>query len=108
MNQPMSGALPPWVTAESSSSCVLRLKVVPGARRSELAGVLGDRLKVRVAAPPEEGKANLAVVSLLASMLSVGARAVEVASGHSQPQKLLRVGLAADVAAARLHVQLRG
>jgi uncharacterized protein (TIGR00251 family) len=43
----------------------LRLKVVPGASRSGVAGVLGDRLKLRVAAPPSEGLANRAVLELL-------------------------------------------
>jgi uncharacterized protein (TIGR00251 family) len=54
-----------------------------------LAGVLGDRLKVRVAAPPEGGKANRAVVELLTDWL-VGA-SVELVSGHGTPLKTVRV-----------------
>ncbi|HSD71700.1 MAG TPA: DUF167 domain-containing protein, partial [Thermoanaerobaculia bacterium] len=50
----------------------LRIKVVPGTSRSEIVGALGDRLKVRVAAPPERGKANDALVALLREWL--GAR----------------------------------
>ncbi len=44
----------------------LKVKVVPGASRTQLSGWLGDMLKVRVSAPPEKGKANAAVEALLA------------------------------------------
>ncbi len=108
MSEPAAGTWPPWVVAESAASCVLRIKVVPGARRSEVAGVLGDRLKVRVAAPPEDGKANHAVVVLLADELGIAARCVEVAAGHGQPQKSLRVALPAEAVAARLGPRLGG
>jgi uncharacterized protein (TIGR00251 family) len=63
---------------------------VPGASRSEIAGVLGDRLKVRVAAPAEGGKANEAVLELLRGWL--GTEDVRVASGHGGPAKTIRVG----------------
>lgn len=67
----------------------LSIKVVPGASRSEVAGVLGDRLKVRVAAPAEGGKANRAVVALLKKWL--GAKGVEIVSGFSSSEKTVRV-----------------
>jgi uncharacterized protein len=62
---------------------------VPGASRSEIVGVLGNRLKVRVAAPPEAGKANRAVIELLRGWL--GVREVEIASGASSPEKTVLV-----------------
>jgi uncharacterized protein len=68
----------------------LRLKVVPGAARSEITGVLGDRLKIRVAAPAEEGKANRAVIELLREWL--GTRNVQIVAGRSSPEKIARVG----------------
>lgn len=67
----------------------LRIKVVPGASRSEIAGVLGDRLKVRVAAPAEGGKANRAVVELLRNWL--GTRHVEIIRGLSRAEKTIRI-----------------
>ncbi|MGE5277884.1 MAG: DUF167 domain-containing protein [Acidobacteriota bacterium] len=71
----------------------LALKVVPGASRTAIAGPLGDRLKVRVAAPPEKGAANRAVVELLREWL--GVRDVEIVAGHGNPEKTARVrGLA--------------
>jgi uncharacterized protein len=67
----------------------LAIKVVPGASRSAIAGVLGDRLKVRVAAPAEGGKANRALVRLLAEWL--GVREVEIIAGGSSAEKTVRV-----------------
>lgn len=67
------------------------IKAVPGARRSEVAGWLGDRLKVRVSAPPEDGRANRAICELLAAGLGIRPEAVKVVRGASNPQKTLSI-----------------
>lgn len=85
----MSDPLPPYARV-TARGLELRLKVVPGARRTEPAGVLGDRLKIRVAAPPEDGKANRAVLALLTERL--GTRDVALVAGHGRPEKLVRLG----------------
>jgi hypothetical protein len=72
----------------------LRLKVVPGASRSRVVGLLGDRLKVQVAVPPVDGAANRAVRQCLAAWLGISETAVEVLAGHNAPLKLL--GIPAD------------
>jgi uncharacterized protein (TIGR00251 family) len=69
----------------------IRIKAVPGASRDALAGMLGDRLKVRVSAPPEGGKANKAIAALLARELGVRPAQVEIISGHTSPEKTVRV-----------------
>ncbi len=69
----------------------LQVKVVPGAAREEVAGWVGERLKLRVTAPPEKGKANAAVVSLLAGVLGVPRARVRIASGGSSPLKTVEV-----------------
>jgi uncharacterized protein (TIGR00251 family) len=69
---------------------LLAIKAVPGARRDELAGALGERLKVRISAPPEDGKANKAICALLADALGVRPSAVEVIRGHSSAEKTVR------------------
>jgi uncharacterized protein (TIGR00251 family) len=69
----------------------VRVKAVPGASRSRIAGELGDRLKIQVAAPPEDGKANKAVAQVLATWLGLAKSEVELVSGASQPAKVFRV-----------------
>jgi uncharacterized protein len=79
------------------------IKVVPGASRDRVVGLLGDALKIQVAAPPEQGKANAAVCALLAIVLGVPPRAVRVAAGSAQPRKTVAVaGLTAMLTETRL------
>jgi hypothetical protein len=70
---------------------IVTVHVQPGARRSEVVGPHGDALKVRVAAPPVDGKANRAVAALLADVLGVPRGAVELVAGAGQRRKRLRV-----------------
>ncbi|MFG0260309.1 MAG: DUF167 domain-containing protein [Phycisphaerales bacterium JB041] len=79
------------IIAPVEGGVTIRLKAVPGAKRDELSGVLGDRLKVRVSAPPEGGKANKAICALLADALGVRKRDVEIVSGSTNPEKTARV-----------------
>jgi uncharacterized protein (TIGR00251 family) len=67
----------------------LKVKVVPGASRTEVVGRLGEALKVRVAAPPEGGKANREVVALLAAKVGLPVAAVTVVSGQASPSKVV-------------------
>ena len=69
----------------------LRVKVVPGSSRDQIIGWLGDALKIKVMAPPEKGKANDAVVKLLAAALGLTNDAVTVVGGHSSPSKAISV-----------------
>jgi uncharacterized protein len=76
--------------------------VIPGASRPEIAGVLCDRLKVRVAAPAEGGKANRAVIELLRERLGLAARDLEIVSGHSSRDKTVRIRGPADLIEEKL------
>jgi uncharacterized protein (TIGR00251 family) len=69
----------------------LEIKVVPGASRNQISGWLGDRLKIRVQAPPESGKANKAVQKLLAKELGISPRDITITSGTSSPLKTLEI-----------------
>jgi uncharacterized protein (TIGR00251 family) len=69
----------------------LAIKAVPGARRDEIVGPLGDRLKVRVSAPPEGGRANAAICALVASALGVRTADVRVVAGHGRAEKVLEI-----------------
>ena len=75
----------------SDGTASVRVKAVPGASRDGIAGAIGDRLKIRVSAPPEGGKANKAIVRVLAEALGVRAADVTLESGSSNPVKVLRV-----------------
>lgn len=102
MSQPESIHAAVEPTTDGSGVC-LRVKVVPGASRDKVVGMLGDRLKVAVSAPPEAGKANKAVCKLLSSVLGVPPRDVTVTAGHTQPAKTLMVtGISVEQAAQRL------
>lgn len=81
----------------------LNIKVVPGARSDQIAGMLGERLKVRVAAPPEDGRANASVCRVIAEALGLKAGAVSVVAGHSSPEKTIEIsGATADQVRALL------
>jgi uncharacterized protein (TIGR00251 family) len=74
-----------------SASASVQVKVVPRASRSELAGWQDGVLRVRVAAPPENGKANAALEALLAERLGVRKSAVRVVAGHGSPRKRVEI-----------------
>jgi uncharacterized protein len=71
------------------ASTRLELRVVPGATRSGVVGRYGDSWKVRVAAPPADGRANDAVVKLLAQTLELRPRDVAIISGHTARDKVV-------------------
>jgi uncharacterized protein (TIGR00251 family) len=82
---------------------VLDLKVVPGARGDSIVGPLGDRLKLRISAPPEGGRANTAVIDLIAERLDIPSRDLRILSGSANHEKtLLAVGMTASDARRRL------
>ena len=81
----------------------LRLRVVPGAARSRVVGRYGEAWKVRVSAPPEGGRANAAVLAVLADALDVARRDLELVSGRSSRDKIVVLdGLTLDAAEQRL------
>jgi hypothetical protein len=69
----------------------LEIKLVPGASRSGIAGWLGEVLKVRVAAPPERGKANAALLATLADALGIPPQQVRLLRGRTSPRKRVEI-----------------
>lgn len=81
----------------------LSIKVVPGSRNNRVVGRYGDGFKVQVSAPPEDGKANRAVVEVLARALGVKEAQITIVRGHGQPRKTVQItGLDQADAEARL------
>lgn len=73
------------------ASCTLAIKAIPNAPRNEIAGWLGEALKVKVHAPPVEGKANEVLCDFLAETLKVPRRAVTVLRGDTSRQKVIQI-----------------
>jgi uncharacterized protein (TIGR00251 family) len=69
----------------------LHLKVVPKASRDRVVGWVGDRLKIQVTAAPERGKANDAVIDVLAAALGVARSQVRIVTGETSPLKTVEV-----------------
>ena len=76
---------------ERDGTVTLRVRVQPRASRTEIAGEHGGAIKLRVAAPPIEGRANEECRRFLAKLLKVGATSVEIISGDSSRDKVIRI-----------------
>jgi len=87
---------------DTSEGTRLRLRVKPGAKRTSLLGVHGGALKIAVNAPPERGKANSAVVDLLAEALGLPPDAVGIVGGAGSPDKVVIIDLPAEELKKRL------
>ena len=88
---------------EAAAFCTLAIKAIPNAPRSEVVGWLGEALKVKVHAPPVEGRANEVLCEFLADTLGLPRRAVTVLRGDTSRQKLIRIqGLTLAVVKTRL------
>jgi uncharacterized protein (TIGR00251 family) len=79
-----------WLTARDGG-VVLALHIQPGAKKTEVCGLHGDALKIRLAAPPVDGKANDALIEFLARTLGVPRSCVELLSGQTSRAKRLRI-----------------
>jgi uncharacterized protein len=81
---------------------LLLLSVMPNAKRTEVDGMHDGALRVRLAAPPVDGRANEALVAWLAKSLGVRRRDVEVLRGESSRRKQVAIAMGYDAAAAWL------
>lgn len=108
MGEPKAGdfrmtALPAWIDVRPST-VVLALHVQPGAKRTAVIGPHGERLKIAVASPPADGRANAALLAFLADRLAVPRLAVTLLSGASSREK--RVAVATSVPPASIAAAL--
>ena len=90
----------PTCLAERGGACVLDVSVSPNAKRTQADGLHDGALRVRLAAPPVDGKANQALVDWLAGELGCPKRAVELLRGQAARRKQLKIDMpVADVSA---------
>jgi uncharacterized protein (TIGR00251 family) len=82
-----------WPWAMHSQGCAIAIKVTPNAKRNEILPMVPDEpwLRVKVTVVPEDGKANDAVIRLIAKTLGIAPSRIEVLSGHTSRQKRLLI-----------------
>lgn len=81
----------------NGSGVRLKIRVQPRARRTAIDGALGDALKIRITAPPSDGKANAELVALLSDTFGVPKSAVTIVAGQTSRDKIVAIeGLSVD------------
>jgi len=83
--------MPDWYRRDADGGYTLLVHAQPGARRTEVAGLHGERVKVRVAAPALEDRANEALVQFLAERFGVARRDVRLVSGERSREKRFEI-----------------
>ena len=93
------------VTRQTDQGVEINLRIVPRASKDGIQGVLGDALKIRLCAPPVDGKANRALVEFLAETLDVPPSRVAILSGETgRSKRVLIAGAAEGDVRARLQI----
>jgi uncharacterized protein (TIGR00251 family) len=92
---------PAWLRAKDGVT-TLTLHLQPGAKASEVAGLYGEALKIRLRAPAVDGKANAALIEFIAARLGVAKSAVTLKSGQSSRNKVIAIEAAPADCAERL------
>jgi uncharacterized protein len=76
---------------ETPEGVILQIHVVPRSGKSEIAGVHGDALKLKIAAPPVEGQANAECIRFLSDILGIKKKQVRILSGHKSKKKTVAI-----------------
>jgi uncharacterized protein (TIGR00251 family) len=96
-----------WYTRDDDA-LLISVRLQPRASRDEIVGVQGTQLKIRVTAPPVDGKANAALIRLLAKTLRLPKSAIQLSGGDTSRDKRLRITPADPVTLADLPRRLSG
>ena len=89
--------------SESPDGVILHVKVIPNASRNQMEGLHGGALKIRLSAPPVDGKANEILVRILADQLGCHKRDIQLIRGQTARHKVLAIqGMTMDAVAAKL------
>lgn len=91
-----------WLQQRTDGAWVLRLHVQPNARKTEFCGLHGGAMKLRLAAPPVDGKANVALLAFVARFCGVGKNRVELLAGEASRSKRVCLHAPDEEALARL------
>jgi len=77
--------------AKTNTGATFRVRVQPGVNKNEIVGIQEDALRIRISAPPVQGKANKVLIQFLAKQLGVKRSQVEILSGHTSRIKTIHV-----------------
>ena len=80
-----------FMFTESRDGITINIKVIPRAKRDEIVGVEGDAVKIRLHAPPVEGRANEALINFLADVFKIQRAQIEIVRGEASRHKVVRV-----------------
>ena len=93
---------------ESVKGITFAVKVHPRARKNAITGVVSDKLKLALTAPPVDGKANQAVMDFFADLFAIPRSSVTIASGETSRNKIVRIaGVSKAVAEQKLAENLK-
>lgn len=93
-----------WIE-DADGGSVLNLRVIPNAARNEIVGPHADRLKIKIQNPPEDGKANRALIKLLSKSLDVSKSSIVILrGGKSREKRILVAGTEAGQVRERLDI----
>ena len=98
---------PPTFAEDVDDGCTLHVRVHPGARRNDIAGLHAGAVKISIAAPPADGRANEALIAFLAELLHIPRARISLVSGATGRSKVLRITgkSAAEVQAALFPIE---
>lgn len=77
----------------SKDHVILRIRVQPGAKKTEISGMHGDRLKIRIQSPPVDGKANDALIDFLRKFLKIKLSEIKIIRGEKSKDKDIKISL---------------
>jgi uncharacterized protein (TIGR00251 family) len=100
-------SLPVWIAPGQAGTSLLTIHLQPGAKHTAILGSHGDALKIRLAAPPIDGRANAALVRFLATTLALPLSGVTLINGEKSRRKKLAITLDQTLAASRLEAVMQ-
>ena len=90
---------------EDNDGVIFSVKIVPASSRTAIAGLLDGMVKIKIAAPPEKGKANQLLLSFLAKQLGIKTKALSIISGQGSPIKQIKItGISAQTLREKLRL----
>lgn len=92
-----------FASKQNANGVTIDVLIQPKSSRDEITGVHGDRLKIKLTAPPVDGKANAALIAFLATTLGISKSAISIVRGETSRQKRIRItGMTAEQVKLRI------